>query len=125
MVLTCYLFTDVATATGGYDHGTSAGKGNLDLSLTWNPFNYFEHGQSYIVCSYGLTNKLDIHGYYSIFSDGSGNYYGGAFYQFLDMKFLDLATATGIRAYSNEPDLHLFIPQLLYTVHLTNKIWIN
>ena len=42
------LYT-ILFAGSGFDHGTAAGKGNLDLSLTWNPFNYFENGQSYIM----------------------------------------------------------------------------
>ncbi|SVD92527.1 uncharacterized protein METZ01_LOCUS445381, partial [marine metagenome] len=32
--------------SGGYDHGTSTGKGLLELDFTWNPFNIFEQGQS-------------------------------------------------------------------------------
>ena len=36
-------------ASGGYDQGTSAGKGNWDISLTWNAFNYFEQGQSVVL----------------------------------------------------------------------------
>ena len=29
-------------ASGGFDHGTSTGKGQLELDFTWNPFNYFK-----------------------------------------------------------------------------------
>ena len=54
-------------ASGGYDHGTSAKKGNLDISLTWNPFNYFKHGQSYVIFGYGINNRLDFHGYLSLY----------------------------------------------------------
>ena len=89
-------------ATGGYDHGTSAGKGNLDLSLTWNPFNYFEHGQSYAVIGYGLTDRLDIHAYYSYMKEPiNSNYYGGLFYQLLNSKYFDLSTAIGIRNFTD------------------------
>ena len=59
------FFYSILFGSGGYDHGTSAGKGNLDISLTWNPFGYFEQGQSYMVLGYGITNRLDLHGYFS------------------------------------------------------------
>ena len=112
-------------ASGGYDHGTAAGKGNWNISLTWNPFNYFEHGQSYMVLGYGLTKRLDIHGYYSAIHNGSDNYYGGLSYQFLNTPFLDLSTAVGMRAYTDNSVLHLFLPQLLYTVKLSDRIRIG
>ena len=118
-----FLFLPIALmASGGYDHGTSAGKGNWDISLTWNPFNYFEQGQSYMVLGYGLTKRLDIHGYYSGTHKSGNNYYGGLSYQFLDTPFLDLSTAVGIRAYTDNSNIHLFLPQLLYTVKLSEKI---
>ena len=109
-------------ASGGYDHGTSAGKGNWDVSLTWNPFNYFKQGQSYVVLGYGLTDRLDIHGYYSATHNGDDNYYGGLSYQFLDTPLLDLSTAVGMRAFTNNSTLHLFFPQLLYTIHLSQRL---
>lgn len=112
----------VLMASGGYDHGTSAGKGNWDISLTWNPFNYFEQGQSYVVLGYGLTKRLDIHGYFSATYNGGVNYYGGLSYQFLDTPFLDLSTAVGMRAHADNSDLHLFMPQLLYTVKLSERL---
>lgn len=115
----------ILMASGGYDHGTSAGKGNWDISLTWNPFNYFEQGQSYVVLGYGLTHQLDIHGYYSATHNGGDNYYGGLSYQFLDTRFLDLSTAVGIRAYTDNSDLHLFMPQLLYAVKLSKRIHVG
>jgi hypothetical protein len=109
-------------ASGGYDHGTSAGKRNLDISLTLNPFNYFEQGQSYVVLGYGLNKRLDIHGYYSVTHNGGDNYYGGLSYQFYKSKRLDLSTAIGIRKYVNETKAHLFLPQLLYTAKLSDRI---
>ena len=109
-------------ASGGYDHGTSAGRGNWDISLTWNPFNYFEQGQSYVVLGYGLTKRLDIHGYYSATLKGGDNYYGGLSYQFYESKRLNLSTAVGIRKYRNETTTHLFLPQLLYTIHLSQRL---
>ena len=112
-------------ASGGYDHGTSAGRGNWDISLTWNPFNYFEQGQSYMVLGYGLTKRLDIHGYYSATHNSSDNYYGGLSYQFLNVPFLDLSTAVGLRAYADNRNLHLFLPQLLYTVKFSDRVHIG
>ena len=29
--------------SGGYDHGTSTGKGQLEIDFTWNPFNIIEY----------------------------------------------------------------------------------
>ena len=115
-------WTTIVFGSGGYDHGTSAGKGNWDISLTWNPFNYFEQGQSYAVLGYGLTNRLDIHGYYSGTQNGSNNYYGGLSYQFLDTKYLDLSTSIGLRAYKENNNLHLFLPQLLYTLRVSDRM---
>jgi len=108
------------SASGGYDNGTATGKGKVGLDLTWNPFNYFPEGQSYIVLSYGFTDKFDIHGYYSIPANGSDNYYFGLFYQIYKNKYLDLATAVGIRQYRPKSQKHLFAPQLLYTLYLFN-----
>ena len=117
-----FLFYSIVFASGGYDHGTSAGRGNWDISLTWNPFNYFEQGQSYVVLGYGLTKRLDIHGYYSATHNGGNNYYGGFSYQFLNTPFLDLSTAVGMRTYTHNSNLHFFLPQLLYTVKLSDRI---
>ena len=63
----------IILGAGGYDHGTAAGKGNWDISLTWNLFNYFEQGQSYAILGYGLTEKIDIHAYYSSIKKDGGN----------------------------------------------------
>ena len=76
------IFNSLLFAEGGYDHGKSAGKNNWDISITWNPLNYFSQGQNYIIISYGLSEKLDIHGYYSNSRGGNDNYYGGILYQF-------------------------------------------
>ena len=53
------------------------------------------------------------------------NYYSGFLYQFYQSKWLDLSTAVGIRKYSSKNTTHLFIPQLLYTIHLTEKVSIG
>ena len=81
--LSLIILSDSLHSSGGYDNGTSVGKGNIGLDLTWNPLNYWEKGQSYAVISYGLSNSLDIHGYYSIPAEGSDNYYIGILYQFI------------------------------------------
>ena len=120
-----FLFFAILFASGGYDHGTSAGKGNWDISLTWNPFNYFDQGQSYAILGYGLTNRLDIHGYYSYTHEGNDNYYGGFFYQFYKSNRIDLATAIGVRKYPDEPTTHIFLPQLLYTVRFSERMGIG
>ena len=121
-LLSTFLF---AFESGGYDHGSSAGKSNWDISITWNPFNYFEQGQSYVVLGYGLTKRLDIHGYYSLMPNGSDNYYGGLSYQFVSVPFLDLSTAFGLRTYTDNSNLHLFWPQLLYTVKFSHRVRIG
>jgi len=120
-----FLFFAILFASGGYDHGTSAGKGNWDISLTWNPFNYFEQGQSYVVFGYGLTERLDIHGYYSYTHNKNDNYYGGFSYQFYKSNKIDLSTAIGARKYLNKPTTHIFLPQFLYTMRLSDQIRIG
>ena len=104
--------------SGGYDHGTSTGKGLLELDFTWNPFNIFEQGQSYVVLGYGFTDRLDIHGYYSIHTEGFHTYYAGLFFQFLRSEKIDLATAVGFRINRGNRNSDLFLPQLLYTIKL-------
>lgn len=104
--------------SGGYDHGTSTGRGLLELDFTWNPFNMFEQGQSYVVFGYGLTERMDLHGYYSIHSEGFHTYYAGLFNQFLRSEKVDLATAAGIRINGANNKSDLFFPQLLYTIKL-------
>ena len=105
-------------SSGGYDNGTSTGKGQVELDFTWNPFNLIEFGQSYIVIGYGLTNRFDIHGYYAHQTNGRDNYYYGFFYQFIDSKFIDLATAVGRRHYTESDVNDLFFPQLLFNFKL-------
>ena len=115
------LFAHLLCASGGYDHGTSTGKGKLQIDLTWNPFNYFENGQSYMVFGYGITNKIDLHGYYADhgnYNDGVDSYYYGIFFQFLDSKYLDLATAIGKRKMMHLDYSHIFFPQVLYNIKL-------
>jgi hypothetical protein len=61
---------------------------------------------------------LDIHGYYSIHTEGFHTYYAGLFYQFLRSKKFDLATAAGMRINRENKKSNLFLPQLLYTIKL-------
>ena len=115
------LFICLLWSSGGYDHGTSTGKGKLQMDLTWNPFNYFKYGQSYVVFGYGITNKIDLHGYYADhgnYKNGVDSYYYGIYYQFLDSQYLDLATAFGKRKMMDLEYGHFFFPQLLYNMKL-------
>ena len=116
------FFFSILFGSGGYDHGTSAGKGNFDISLTWNPLGYFEQGQSYMVFGYGITKRFDFHGYFSSKNIKDGNYYAGFSYQFYKSSRFDFSTAIGIRKYVNNSITHIFTPQLLYTIHLNNRM---
>ena len=113
-----FLTSGPALSSGGYDHGTATGKGMLELDFTLNPFNMFEQGQSYVVFGWGIGDRLDLHGYYSVHVEGFNTYYWGLFYQFLNTTKLDLATATGFRTNLANQNLDLFFPQMLYTVKL-------
>jgi hypothetical protein len=122
MKLLCIIIPVFLFGSGGYENGTSAGKGKFRLDITLNPFNLISYGQSYAVLGYGLTDKVDIHGY---FSDHAGNYktwYAGIFFQFYNSKKLDLATAVGFRQRSSQNWTQIFTPQLIYTLHLTKKV---
>lgn len=110
-----------AFASGGYDNGTSAGKGQIEVDLTWNPFDLIEFGQTYAVVGLGLTKRFDIHGYFAHQNNDNNNYYYGVFYQFLDVKYIDLAAAIGYRQYTKSDELDLFFPQVLYTLKITNN----
>ena len=115
------LLVSMVWASGGYDHGTATGKGKLQLDLTWNPFNIFENGQSYVVFGYGITNRLDIHGYYcdhGNYNNGVDSYYYGLFYQFVDSKYIDFATAIGKRKMMDLDYSHVFFPQILFNIKL-------
>ena len=112
-------------AGSGYDHGTAAGKGNLDIALTWNPGDQIEFGQTYVVFSYGITGRMDIHGYVSHHTEGHETWYTGIFYQFLKFQSIDMATAVGIRRQFDQNWTHLFFPQVLYTLHLNEKIYVG
>ena len=119
LAFAAFLSTNLALASGGYDHGTPAGRGNLDLDFTLNPGNAFDDGQSYIVWGYGLTEKLDFHGYVSHEADGTNQAYMGLMYNFYSNDWLDLSTAIGFRQREDITDI--FLPQLLYTVKLPNE----
>ena len=96
-----FIFATILFADGGFDSGTSAGKGNFDISLTLNNDMIFPQGQSYIVLGYGLTDKLDIASYYSKSTENGSNYYTGILYQFIDNSRMDISSAFGIRKFSD------------------------
>lgn len=121
-LISLILFITIVFAEGGYDHGKSTGKGKYDISITWNPFDYFEYGQSYLIVGYGITDRLDIHGFYSTSVQQKNNYYGGFLYQFYKSKKLNVSTAVGIRKYTNNKITHIFFPQLLYMLKLSQKL---
>lgn len=125
ILIIIFLLPYLTMASGGYDNGTATGKGKFQLDLTWNPFDKIESGQTYAVISYGITNRLDLHGYISHHIDSYQTVYGGLFYQFLDTKRLDIATAIGIRKRSDKNWTDLFMPQLLYTVHITDRSYLG
>lgn len=110
------LTGEMASAAGGYDQGTPAGKGNLVLDFTINPGNRIEAGQSYVVWGYGLTDRLDFHGYISHEASGTNQIYYGLMYNFFSNDWLDLSTAFGFRDRLGVTDI--FLPQLLATVKL-------
>ena len=86
------------------------------LDFTLNPGNKIRTGQSYIVWGYGLTDRLDFHGYASHEASGTNQIYAGLMYNFYSSDWLDLSTAIGFRERKGVTDL--FLPQLLYTVKL-------
>ena len=114
------LFTiKLVMCSGGYDHGSTVGKGRTQIDITINPFNIFDFGQNYVVISYGLYEDLDFHSYFSNTST-SNQIYTGLMYRFYSKKYLDLSTAIGCRFFVNRLDI--FLPQLLYTIKL-NKFY--
>jgi hypothetical protein len=124
--LICLIqLTSIVFASSGYDIGRSAGKGILDISLTWNPFNYYEQGQSYVIMGYGLNKRIDLQAYYSYSHLYSDNYYGGILYQFYNSNNLYLSTAIGIRKYIRKKTTHFFAPQLLITKKINDRFTIS
>ena len=114
IILSC--LPSLAFASGGYDNGTPAGAGKIDIELTLNPGDVVEKGQSYVVWGYGLTDKLDFHGYISHEAGGTDQIYYGLMYNFYHHSRLDLSTAIGIR--HRRKLINVYVPQLLYTVRL-------
>ena len=121
-VIFLILLSSVLNASGGYDNGTSTGKGKFQLDITLNPFNRISFGQSYTVMSYGITDKFDFHGYISQHQPQYYTYYVGMFYQFINTNNLDIATAIGVRKRFDQDWMDLFFPQLLFTKTITDKI---
>jgi len=116
--------SNMVYASGAFDKGTAAGKGNFELNITINPFDLVSYGQNYGVLSYGIHDRVDIVSYYSMHKNGTQSYYFGGFYQFLKNNNLDLGTGAGIRkTIGNGNDL--FFPQLLYNIKLPNNFTIG
>jgi len=119
LALATFLLTgSIAQASGGYDNGTPAGKGNWDIDITINPADMIENGQSYLVWGFGLTDYLDFHGYVSHEAGGTDQVYYGLMYNFYSSDYLDLSTAAGARHRLEITDA--LFPQLLYTIKLPN-----
>ncbi|NOY66773.1 MAG: hypothetical protein GXP13_05110 [Gammaproteobacteria bacterium] len=114
--LAILLISQFAYASGGYDNGTPAGKGNLDIDITLNPGDRIRNGQSYVVWGYGLTDKLDFHGYVSHEASGTNQIYYGLMYNFFSNSRFDLSTAFGLRHRKGIVDA--IFPQFLYTIKL-------
>jgi hypothetical protein len=118
------LLTPLAYATGGYDNGTPAGRGNVDIDVTINPGDLYnggprrlyDKGQSYLVWGYGITDRLDFHGYVSHEAMGVNQIYYGLMYNFFSNDSLDLSSAFGARHRLERVDA--IFPQLLYTFKL-------
>ncbi len=112
------LFESI-NASGAYDKGTSAGKGNFEINLTLNPYGIISYGQDYIILNYGLSDYIDIVSYYSSHNNGTKSAYWGLFYQFIDNNLIDLGTAFGSRkTFNKQYGYDLFFPQLLYNFKL-------
>ncbi len=121
-IILSLLIINNLPASGAFDKGTSAGKGNWELNLTLNPFNIISYGQNYGVLSYGLTKSVDLVTYYSIHRDGLNSFYFGGLYQFTNNPLLDLAVATGWRkVYDKSKGYDIFFPQLLYNYKLSKN----
>lgn len=105
-------------ATGGYDNGSPAGKGNLQLDLTLNPGSAISYGQTYVTWNYGVTDKFSVHGYASHEATGTNQIYNGLKYTFFQNNTWDLSTAAGFRR--RKAETHYFFPQFLYTYKLPN-----
>ena len=110
-------FAGIAHASGSYDNGSPTGYHHLKLDITWNPFDLVPYGQTYVVWGYGLTNRIDFHGYISHAPGEVNQIYYGLKYCFLKSDRVDLSTAIGLRQfYLDRTDI--FFPQLLYNFHL-------
>lgn len=121
-IIYIFLFISSLFGSGGFDNGTATGKGRFKFDFTWNPFNKIKFGQSYVVGSYGITDKFDFHGYLSTDNNNYTTYYAGLFYQFVNRKNIHLATAFGIRKKVNSKLTDAFVPQLLFTIPFSKKI---
>ena len=90
--------SNVVSASGAYDKGTAAGKGNLEFNITINPLNLISYGQNYGILSFGIHDRVDLVSYYSTHKSGMHSYYVGGFYQFLKNKKQDLVESINIQS---------------------------
>jgi len=113
---------NILFASGAFDKGSSAGKGNLEFSITINPFNKISYGQNYAMLSYGITNKFDLVSYYSEHYEGTKSIYYGIFYQFYSSRKIDIGTGLGLRKIDANLNnsFDYFFPQILYNYKLAN-----
>jgi hypothetical protein len=119
------ISTTMIFASGGFDNGTSTGKGLFQIDLTLNPFNSIKFGQSYAIISYGVTKNFDIHGYVSQHPEKYKTFYAGLFYQFIRTDKFHLATAIGLRTRDDNKINHIFLPQILYTSYINDKLYVG
>ena len=125
ILISFFLFFSVLFGSGGYDNGTATGRGKFQLDITWNPFDKIEFGQTYAIISYGITDQLDLHGYISRHTGPFHTWYAGIFYQFYNSHKIDLATAIGLRKRFDESWIHIFMPQILYTVNINDSFYLG
>ena len=110
-----------------FDTGTALDKGKLEADLCVNPFESISYGQSWVFLHYGLGNKYELHGYFSkhgaIQNWSNSNYEGyiGILKQWLEWKYLDLATVVGVRkVITTSANASLIGPGVLYTFKISN-----
>lgn len=119
LLLFSLLSLHILYATGGYDNGSPVGDGKLELDFTLNPGDIIDYGQSYITWNYGLSDTSSFHGYASHEANGVNQLYYGVKYTFFQNDSWDFSTALGFR--NREDEIHIYLPQLLYTYKLANN----
>jgi len=113
------------TAYGLFDTGTAMGKGKFEIDVAVNPFESVDYGQNFAFLHYGIGNGFEVHGYVSkwgtIYDWNNSTYetYMGILKQWANFRYVDLATAIGIRKVLNPAnDTSLIGPGILYTLKI-------